>query len=391
MRERIKEALVVNVFFVITIMIFGPYEIYIANCNDFMFTFLDFWWIPVVSSILYLIVIIFVLSILPKKIAVIYNYAVFLFTLCCYIQTMFLNGKMEVLTGGNIDFSAKLKLFNISIWGIICVAFIFFKLYRSKTCDKCMKYISGAIILMQMVALVSLLFSTDVLSQKKEGYLTTENMFDLSLEESNVVVFILDTFDGTFMDDILEEEPSYLDKFQDFTYYVNATGTHSRTYPSITYLLTEEKCYFDKKPREYVDNAFEKSNYFSKMISEGVDIGLYTYSDYIGNSVQKNVTNYMSSKRSILISEVQKSLLKMILYRDLPYAFKEMFYYEVDDINYRVDKGVGAYKTGDDEWFYEQLVGRQIQNSMQIPTFRFIIYMLVIRIGVQSHIMVRGV
>lgn len=369
-KKNIKRTLIISFFFVITLLIYGPYEIFITNRNDFKFTFLDFWWIPIISSVLYLIIVIILRRILPEKIAEMYDYCVFIFTFCCYIQAMFLNGKMKVLTGGNVDFDVKVKAVNILIWGIIGIAIVVFRKYYRKICEKSVEFVAFVIMSMQIVALISLLFSTDVLNQKKEGYLTTENMFNLSSEENNVVVFILDTFDEKFMNRILREEPTYLEKFVDFTYFPNATGTHSRTYPSITYLLTGEKCYFDKKPSKYVDEAFEKSEFFSKMISEDVNIGLYTYLDYIGNNARENVTNYMSSKRGIKEIEVQKSLLKMIMYRDLPYVFKKFFYYDVNEINYNVDKGIDAYKNSDDEWFYDQLINKEIQIELKTRTFR---------------------
>ena len=43
--KRLVYALVNNVFFAITLIVFGPYEIFITNINDFTFYFRDFWWI----------------------------------------------------------------------------------------------------------------------------------------------------------------------------------------------------------------------------------------------------------------------------------------------------------------------------------------------------------
>ena len=364
-------SLIVNIFFIITFMIYGSYEIFISNYSDFSFSFLDFWWVPILSSIFYLIVAMIVLCILPEKISSICNYSIFSFTLCCYIQTMFLNGKMKVLNDESIEFGIRTKIINVIIWILIWCAIFFFWKYYKEICDKFVSFLSFAIIAMQMVALVSLLFSTDVLNQKKEGYLTTENMLSLSDENSNVVVFILDTFDGRYMESILEEEPTYLDRFSDFTYFPNALSTHSRTYPAITYLLTGEKCYFDKSPQKYVNQAFEGSIFLPTLAKKNVDIGLYTYVEYLGDDIKKHVGNYLSSTNELKIVEVQKALIKIVLYRDMPYVFKDMFCYDINNINYKVSKVVDRYKNSDDEWFYNQLIEKRIQNDIKESTFRF--------------------
>lgn len=352
-------------------MLFGPYEIHIYNSIDFSFTFKDFWWIPVVSSIIYLVVIAVLGRILSDKALEMYNVVIFSFTLCCYMQTMLLNGAMKVLSGEEIQFDTKTKVVNIIIWSFVWGVSFVLNIFKKDIYNRISVFMAFLISSMQVIALVSLLFSTGILEQEKDGYLTTKNMLNLSAEESNVVVFILDTFDVRFMEGILAEEPEYLDKFTNFMYFPNALGTHSRTYPSITYLLTGEKCYFDREAYEYIDESFEKSDFFPLLVENNIDIGLYTFIEYIGKSVKEDITNYVPSKGGLRYKEVQKALFDMTLYRDLPYIFKESFSYSVDDINYNASNNVNKYKNSDDEWFYNQLLEKGIQNNQQKSAFRF--------------------
>lgn len=208
-------------------------------------------------------------------------------------------------------------------------------------------------------------------------------MFDLS-ENKNVVVFLLDCFDVKVMNSILEKQPDILQDFDGFTYFPNSTSVYTRTYPSISYLLTGEMCYFDEKASDWVNEAFDKSTFMPSLYQNQIDIGVYTYDYYLGKDMKNHMDNYVFYDAPVRLEYVDtvKAMAKMILYRDMPYAIKEYFNYDVDLINYKVTGGlwmpggvdeatVSKYKTFDDEWFYEQLERRGMSVADSTGTFRF--------------------
>lgn len=384
-KEKFIYSLSVNLFFAFTLIVFGPYEVFISNTNDFHFTLPDFGWMLIAVGVLYLIAATFFLTILPKIWSDIINTLIFAFTICCYIQAMLLNRQMKVMIGEQISWSIQTKLINAFIW--ICIFIIIFviKHFSAGKWRQIFQFLSAALTAMQFVALVSLLFTTNALTEEKVGYVSSEGMLDLSQNE-NVVVFILDYFDGRTMDAILSENPDLLEDFKGFTYFPNATSVHSRTYPSVTYLLTGDMCYFDQEPLTYVNNAYENSRFLPVLYEDGIDIGLYTFDSYIGNSVKDQMVNYVSVKLPVKFGKVVKYMAQIVLYRDMPYCAKELFAYDVNDMNNNIFKQswkesvneaaesenmVSPYRNFNDEWFHDTLSEHGLSLADTEGNFRF--------------------
>ncbi len=385
LKSRLPYALIINLFFAITLLVYGPYEIFILNINDFDFTFANFWWIPVITACFYTAIASAICSIFPDKLYHVALTAIFSFVLCCYIQSMFLNNQMKVLVGNEVSWSIQTKAINLLIWLFIFVLVFFIQIKFSAFSKKIFRFIACSLIIMQLVSLIFLFVTTDVLKDEKNGYLSTEGMFELS-SENNVIVFILDTFDERVMHEILSEDPDFLSPLDGFTYFPNTTSVHSRTYPSVTYMLTGNQCYFDLKPGKYVNDSFQNSDFLPTLHSETIDIGLYTFADYIGNSAKTKLCNHVPAGLSIKFYEMEKYLVKMILYRDMPYLAKPRFAYEVTSINNNVtsntrrQKGIteiqsgdspSPYRNFDDEWFDAMIEDSEWQLTESTGSFRF--------------------
>lgn len=379
-KEKIVFSVLVNLFFAFTLIIFGPYEIFIGNLSNFEFTFKDFWWMPVIVAVVYLIIMTCIFSVLPDKFCNICNILIFSFTLCCYIQAMLLNFEMNTFTGENISWSTKTVISNLIIWLVILIFVITLPWLAKKDWKVIVQIAAGTLVVMQMVALVFLLFTTKVLEEKGSyGYVSQRNMLDLS-KNKNVIVFLVDFFDARTMDAILTNDPDFLDPLDGFTYFVNATSVHSRTYPSITYLLTGNICHFDKPPLEWVNEASDQSSFLPTLSKNNIDIGLYTGKSYLGDSIKKLMSNYESAKPPLSFFRTMKYLAKMILYRDLPYAIKQRFRYDSADINiniFKEDSDVSEKKNKEkfqwfvDEWFYEKVIDEKVKISDNAGCFRF--------------------
>ena len=368
-----------NLFLAFTILVFGPLEIFISNSSDFQFAFSDFWWMLVVFASGYLLISTVFIALLPDKLCEVITLFIFTFTLCCYMQTMFLNGKMQVLVGQEVVWETKTIVVNLFVW--FCFFAIVFagRYFLKDKGKKVIQFLSLSLVAVQFVALISLLFTTDVLYEKKNGYVSNENMLELS-QGKNVIVFILDFFDGRTMNTILNEDEDFLEPLEGFTYYPNAISVHSRTYPSITYLLTGNMCYFDKKPQVYVNEAYEKSNFIPTLYENGIEVGLYTFPSYIGNSARTQMCNFVPEKLELRFAEVVRCCGKMVFYRDMPYVVKKRFEYDVSNINIRVVRdnvsdetgnNAALYQNFNDEWFAGMLTEDGLNIGEKDGCFRF--------------------
>lgn len=374
-KQDIFLAFSVNLFFAFTLILFGPFEIFISNTNDFSFTLSDFGWMLLLAALIF-ILLMTVVSMLFH--GILYKLIVLLpfsFTLCCYVQTMFLNGKMQALGNGSVEFSSSVKMINLVIWIFLAAVVFIFAFLKDKLWNKAVKYISLALTAVQVVALISLLLTTNALTEEKNGYLSSKGMFELS-KQDNVVVFIVDFFDGRTMQSMLAEDETLLEPLKGFTYFPNATSVHSRTYPSVPYLLTQNMCYFDKEPIEYINESYEQSDFFQGMVKNGTNIGLYTYDQYIGNSVKDKIYNFVTDNMKLDAIKTVKSMAKIVLYRDMPYVAKNRFLYDIDDINMDVVKEDASvtdekYPVFNDEWVESHVLANDFTLTEEKSSFRF--------------------
>lgn len=352
-------SLVTNFFFAFTVLVFAPFELFLMNPSDFSYSFYEFWWVVVGTALLYLLFSFGISVVLRKYLLDYFILGIFSFTFCAYLQVMLLNGAMRSLTGEKIVWSGYLIGGNLALWFLVPAVFWWIKVKYPSFFRKLILFIALSLSLMQLVALISLLTTKELKSEQVVGYLSKEGMFELS-ENENAVVFVLDTFDGRTMDKLLEEEPDYLEPLAGFTYFPDATSVYSRTYPSIPYLLTGSSCYFDKPPITYVDKAYEESRFLSDMAENGTELGIYTYGEYIGEAIKPYISNYAFTKPELDMLRIERNMLQMALYRDMPYFVKQYIQYDIDKINnlaVKVPEGsaLEKFRTSNDEWFAKEL------------------------------------
>lgn len=378
-KNKILLSVCVNAFLVLSLLFFAPLEIYLGNIAEFNFSFFQTWFMLLAASLIIIIFLVLIESILPKILFKLANLTAFALGLCCYIQAMFLNGKMSSLTGETYSFEQNLIVRNLALWiaifAIIYIAYFILSKFKKKTIVlNSIQYVSLALVLMQIVAFISLVATTDTSNFIKMDYLTTEGKYELS-DKNNVVVFIVDTCDGVHFQSALNKYPDMLDNFPGFTYFPNATSTHSRTYPSIPYLLTGQMCYFDVPSNQYINSAYEHSSFLPDIYDSGCDIRLFTDDQYVGDSVKPYIKNSAQFKQhslsSISISGLLKNMLKISLYRELPYAFKPYMFYEIGAVNSAVMNVADKNYAVDDANFYANLTSQQLTVGNYDSAFRF--------------------
>lgn len=379
-RNKLISSLCVNTFAVLSLLFFAPLDIFLGNISEFNFSFKN----TAIVLFSVCVIIIGVISFLECFIKGIIYKLLYILTFslgfCCYIQAAFLNSEMSSLTGEKKLFPINVVIINIILWLLIissiCSAFLVFeRKTKNNAPTKIIKFISLVLVVMQTVAFISTVVTKNIsMTNKDGGYLTTSGKFELS-DNNNVIVFILDTCDGRYINSILKDDPNSFDFLSGFTCFLNTTSTHSRTYPSIPYLLTDEICYFDKPYNEYIDDAFEKSSFLPDIYNNGCDIRIFTENQFIGSSAKPIISNYSSTElnsfSSISIVGLVKQMLKLSLYREMPYIAKTRFFYEVNEVNKISSKLNDKNVSEDDSDFFISLMKDGISIKKYDNAFRF--------------------
>ena len=378
--KKFLSTIITYTFAVFTVLFFAPLEIYLGNILDFKIFANSAVFILLVLSVAATLVLSAGLSFLPVKILKIMNIGVFSLSLCFYIQSLFLNGKLISLTGDEQTFSALSIVSNALIWiVVIAIIFVLWQILKKAKKEKAfltaVKFISLSLVIMQTVGLVSVYSVCDKYNASKNCYFSNEGKLEVS-NNKNVLYFVIDTCSGNVVEKALSESPDIFDDLDGFIYYPNASSTYSRTYPSITYMLSGEKCYFDIPASEYVNNAFEKSKFIPTMKDLKTDVRLYTETAYIGESVKNKIDNLSYSAADVnninFLGFVKKSV-KISLFRGAPYIIKERFKYTAEEVNKEITKSLADKALlFDDLEFYDEIKNDRVKvNKNYNAAFRF--------------------
>ena len=355
---------------VVTIGIYLPTELYLANYSQFSGQFWMFFAIMLLGSVFIGSVILLVsLLLLPKALFKVLQLLLAGGICMGYIQIMFLNGELKALDGVDQIWSIGTKVVNIAIW-LVAIAMILFIGYKKEIVAKVCKFACLYIAAIQIVTLGVLLVSTDYGSVEAREAMSTEGSLELS-QDSNVLVFVLDCFESSWFEDIVEEDASIIEPLADFTYYRNGTSQFAHTDNAIPYMLTGVT-WKEEIAGNYPSYAYEHSDALNRIAEKGYDIGIYTGATYLADSAKTLTTNYSNdSSWTYEPVETLKLMLKSSMYKMVPFALKLEFSYYSGDV-FTLAKSDTVWNIDNDIPFYNRLMRQGITVNEELSSaFRF--------------------
>lgn len=351
-KQRLISCLIVNFGFVFSVFIFIPFETYIGNSDEFTFAFTDFALSVLLLGICLFVVMTFAELLFKGKLFRLLLSAVFGVTLASYVQSMFLNGMMKSLDGAQDTYSESQVIINLIIWLVVFLAPVVICFFWEKLSGNVNKFLSLAITAVQLVGLVSVVFT--VSSPQVQTLPTCEGLYDVS-GKKNVVVFVLDRYDSKNIENILAEDPTYLDMLNGFTYYPNTVGSYVYTQNTLPYLMTgieDPDLYItaDEKAQN-----IENSQYL-KTIDEFTDsLCIYSEPKFLETTAE-NITELVDNVNEVELKldtlKLVKPTIKSALYRVAPFMFKSRFSYLSGDFNAAAysDKDNTVYRCEDHKY-----------------------------------------
>ena len=195
-----------------------------------------------------------------------------------------------------------------------------------------------AMIAMQAAGVLSIVLTKDGFETKKGAeYFSTNGLYEVA-EEENVIVFVLDKYDGKYMEEVLNEEPDFLEPLEGFTYFPDAVAQFSRTYPAVTYMLTNKPFFHTPEGENYYSWAFDGCSFWKGLTGKGYRLYFYEENaSYIGGGAKEQAVNYVEHgevvKREISLKGCIRSIHNINFYRLMPYAFKDYFSYTEESID----------------------------------------------------------
>ena len=293
-------------------------------------------------------------------------------TLCAFIQDHFLSGYLPALTGEEIEWSIYSQWNHISLglWSGVFLLFILLLIFRQR-------FMKGAVYALLALLLCSeaVIGVVDIATAKHENrrtgtYFNQNGMYETSTE-GNIVVLVTDTFEATYMNEILEKYPDCRDFLQDVTYYDNTSGISVFTYFSYPKILTGQDFPLGKTFIEGAAYAFETETLISEVYNKGWEIGYYTEFAPTSN-VKDKIISYddreLHPNRQARI-DITKYLIKGALFRNMPQMLKPRLAVSTLDFEYAKFnlEGVEAPYITNDGVYFEKLAENGLTKTESKP------------------------
>lgn len=351
--------------------VFLPNELFLNNINEFSCPFFDFFFILVICvTVMMLVFMLISVHILPVWGYKIIKLMIAGIGIMGYVQTMFLNGKLNAMDGSEQIWTNYTLIINSIIW-LAAVGIIVVVGYKRKKIEKIIKIICIYLLLVQTVSVGVLVLTTDRENANNEA-MTTTNSLELGAE-NNVIVFVLDRFDSAWMDQLIEKDSDFVSPLSDFTYYTNATSYFAHTGTAIPYMLTGVECKDEKILSEsYKEYAYSNSDFLHELKDNDYDVGIYTAISYLPENVEEIASNYSKSVEvECDVINTLQIMMKSSMYKTVPFTLKPAYTYYSGDV-YQIVKNDEVWNIDNDIPFYNNLVKERLSVTNEYKnTFRF--------------------
>lgn len=357
--KRALRALIVAIFLSGTLFIVAPFELVASNSSDLLFGLNDVWLPMVKVALLAAAVVWALLTIVPGRVGDALAALACALGVCLWAQAMFMNGGLPSADGAEINWAnyAGQSVLSAIVWVVIIAAFVVLSLVQRRLFRPLVVFVAVALVFVQGVGVASLFlgFGQAANARPNTFAITQKGMFDVS-SESNVIVIVLDMYDTKDLTTLYTSDRSAFDELTGFTWYTDSTGSLIPTRMAIPYLLSGEFPRDGDTYSSYVENRMNRSTFIEDIAAAGYSIGIYTDTfpypstvgdkcDYIMNIGFDAVDYKINEEGTIQI------LIQTALYRDLPWMFKEGFWYYTEQLN-KAMNATNVNELGIDERLY---------------------------------------
>lgn len=371
-KQRLIPVLLLALAAPLTVMVFGPFDIFSNNMGEFRFVLWDFFLLNLGLALLCAGILVAILLPLRGRVFdVVYAVCLWL-TLMLFVQGNYLNFGISSLAGDGLGESISMGqiVLNTVIWLVVgagvVTGFVAIRGAHRDTVRLVAMVAMISVIGMQLVAFtvtslttnvyssdprasknfseatsaedeaeeetaepVSFLEADEIAEIEEPNLLTYKNLDHVS-KNGNIIYFLVDRFDTEYVELLSEEEKEeFFGPLDGFTYFDDATSMYPRTYPSVTYLLTGVEADFNQSRGDNFKRAFVNAPYLRQLKKQGYDINIYSDSyhvyensgymrEYIANSIP--VSDYEIENTFLLSMD----MIRMSLYRYLPYTAKNV-------------------------------------------------------------------
>lgn len=364
-----------TLFLVFTFAVYMPSSLYLSNIDEFAVDYDKL--VPVIIAVACCaFVAIYVVGALffHRRLFDSYVLAVFSIALGFYVQGNFLNPAFTSLNGTQIDWNQYRVNGVVSIvaWLICIVVPQIIYIFKKNIIELVARWGSFMLTAMQLVSLIVIIMTTQK-TIVNDFAVTKNGEFELSTG-NNTVMFVVDTLDASWFEEMVLTDDYYRNALKDFTYFQDAVAGGSPTVLGIPTLLTGEiDADAEQDFADFYKEAYGSSNLFSDIQAASCQVKLYTEYFYLDYCDKDSVDNLKYEQQYIISSQKGffTCLYKLVSFYSMPQFLKQTFWlYTGDFSNYVTlqDTSSNLY-TMDDAQFYKDFVSHGITTQSEKDTF----------------------
>ena len=338
-KERIKNRSIIIAFFVFTVFLYGPYSIFLPNAEEIWFTLSMLTKIVLPVSTIIFIVLLIISGVVPDDKQHIFTKLLFGFALAMYIQGNYINISygVGVQNGSEIVWSdyTWYAIVDTLVW-IFCFAVPFIVDAIVKRNNK--KFYTAIIIASLFFTIIQIpAFIVQAITfnpnESNEINITTDNIFEVS-DSENILIFMLDTLQGSYYDTFISLHPEYKENLKGFVHYDNTSAAGAATIVAVPAMFTGEPFTRQETYSEYLNNVWSSENLFSLLNDAGYEVDVYSESVLFSPNAIDYIDNFEFSNGEVLSWKIlTEKVYKMDLYKFAPHLLKPHFWYTSEELN----------------------------------------------------------
>lgn len=336
-RENLRLEIASSLLLSFTFFFFGPLEIMLTNPIEFwffsaadvtgLFFFCTFVCFMLTLGIQYLA------SYAGDKILKLCSSVFAALGFCFYIQGNWTFTDYGTMDGTPINWGSysQWAVTNTILWILILLIVILSINTRIRYLAVCTYIMFGVV---GTEALTLGILSVSSIGAKPDMNFTLEGgrEFQLSSNQNNIIVIVADGFDGRNFLPVLEEEPSFRQYFDGFTFYEDTCGTSLYSEESGITLLTGNQLEVGPTFCENIDTAYKNTNLYDILEQNQYDTRLYIRDKkMVSSEIGGQVANFSSKREHIDKTAAFQELYKMVSFRYMPHIVKKYFWYTYID------------------------------------------------------------
>lgn len=347
-----KNSLVIvtsSLLFAMTIFFFGPLEIIMSAPGEFWFSAGDVFLIistcfcACFFAILLVYWIFSKVGLIPLRILLA---AISGIGLAAYIQGNWTFVDYGTMDGQAIDWSNYRTegIMNTLLWIVIILMIFIVYVFKPKFI-RYFSYVFLGIVGVELITLGTLCINAAGSTNTDSFSFSAEGQLELSKNKENIIVILADGFDGSDFLPVLEEEPSFRDCFDGFTFFEDTCGTSYYSQESGITLLTGNQFDVGVTFSENVERAYAESELYDILAENNFKTYLYhPHNEMFSVQVSDKVENFINTKAQISNwTDAFSAIYKMVGFRYTPHVMKSSFWYSTTDFYELKDSTVSSW------------------------------------------------